>query len=301
MVDALQPGAVVGFAGLGRMGAPMAARLAGAGYRVRGFDPVPEARAALDAVDGAQAVDRAAEIAAGAAAVVLMLPGTPIVRAVLDGEGGVLAALAPRTLLIDMSSSDPIATRELATQAAKRGVRVVDAPVSGGVAGASEGTLTIMAGGDAGDVEATRPLLDEMGTVAHVGAAGAGHALKALNNLMSGMSLLATSEAMLVARRFGLDLEVILDVVNRSSGRSFSTELKMPRYILPETYDSGFALALMLKDMRIAIELARETGAPAVLGEAAVEAWTRAAQMLGDGADHTEIARWVAARAEGGA
>jgi 3-hydroxyisobutyrate dehydrogenase len=301
VVDALQPGAVVGFAGLGRMGAPMAARLAGAGYRVRGFDPVPEARAALDAVDGAQAVDRAAEIAAGAAAVVLMLPGTPIVRAVLDGEGGVLAALAPRTLLIDMSSSDPIATRELATQAAKRGVRVVDAPVSGGVAGASEGTLTIMAGGDAGDVEATRPLLDEMGTVAHVGAAGAGHALKALNNLMSGMSLLATSEAMLVARRFGLDLEVILDVVNRSSGRSFSTELKMPRYILPETYDSGFALALMLKDMRIAIELARETGAPAVLGEAAVEAWTRAAQMLGDGADHTEIARWVAARAEGGA
>jgi 3-hydroxyisobutyrate dehydrogenase len=301
VVDALQPGAVVGFAGLGRLGAPMAARLAGAGYRVRGFDPVPEARAALDAVDGAQAVDRAAEIAAGAAAVVLMLPGTPIVRAVLDGEGGVLAALAPRTLLIDMSSSDPIATRELATQAAKRGVRVVDAPVSGGVAGASEGTLTIMAGGDAGDVEATRPLLDEMGTVAHVGAAGAGHALKALNNLMSGMSLLATSEAMLVARRFGLDLEVILDVVNRSSGRSFSTELKMPRYILPETYDSGFALALMLKDMRIAIELARETGAPAVLGEAAVEAWTRAAQMLGDGADHTEIARWVAARAEGGA
>ena len=118
---------------------------------------------------------------------------------------------------------------------------------------------------------------------------------------MSGMSLLATSEAMLVARRFGLDLEVILDVVNRSSGRSFSTELKMPRYILPETYDSGFALALMLKDMRIAIELARETGAPALLGEAAVDAWTRAAHVLGDDADHTEIIRWVAARAEGGA
>lgn len=301
MVDVLQPGAVVGFAGLGRMGAPMVRRLAGAGYRVRGFDPDPKARAALDAVDGAQAVDRAAEIAAGAAAVVLMLPGTPVVRAVLDDEGGVLAALAPRALLIDMSSSEPIATRELAAHAAKRGVRVVDAPVSGGVTGASEGTLTIMAGGDDADVEAARPLLDQLGTVAHVGAAGAGHALKALNNLMSGMSLLATSEAMLVARRFGLDLEVILDVINRSSGRSFSTELKMPRYVLPETYDSGFALALMLKDMRIAVGLARETGAPALLGEAAVEAWTRAEHVLGDDADHTEIARWVAARAEGGA
>jgi 3-hydroxyisobutyrate dehydrogenase len=301
VADALQPGAVVGFAGLGRMGAPMAERLAGAGYRVRGFDPVSEARAALDAVDGGQAVDSAAEIAADAAAVILMLPGTPVVRAVLGDEGGVLAALAPQALLIDMSSSEPIATRDLAAQAAKRGVRCIDAPVSGGVIGASEGTLTIMAGGDGGDVDAARPLLDQLGSVAHVGAAGAGHAVKALNNLMSGMSLLATAEAMLAARRFGLDLEVVLDVVNRSSGRSFSTELKLPRYVLPETYDSGFALALMLKDMRIAVELARETGAPAVLGEAAVEAWTRAAQALGDDADHTEIARWVGARAEGDA
>jgi 3-hydroxyisobutyrate dehydrogenase len=292
----------VGFVGLGRMGAPMAARLARAGYVVRGYDPVAEARQRLAAEPGAGAADDAVATAAGADAVILMLPGTPVVRAVLEGDSthlGLLAAIEPGTLLVDMSSSEPMATRELAARAAQHGVRFVDAPVSGGVRGAVDGSLTIMAGGEAADVEAARPLLEALGSsTSHVGPAGAGHALKALNNLLSGIGLLATSEAMLVARRFGLDPEVVLEVVNRSSGRSWATELKFPRYVLPGTYDSGFSAALMLKDMEIAVGLARGTGAPAALGEQAVAAWRQALAELDGEPDHTEIARWVEARAQ---
>ena len=132
----------------------------------------------------------------------------------------------------------------------------------------------------------------------HVGDLGAGHAVKALNNLLSATSLLVSSEVLATAIEFGLDPEVVLDVVNRSSGRSWSTELKLPKFVLTGAFDSGFELGLMLKDMRIATSLARRMGTPALLGEAAVEYWARAADALPDGADHTEIARWVTQRRE---
>jgi 3-hydroxyisobutyrate dehydrogenase len=151
-----------------------------------------------------------------------------------------------------------------------------------------------MVGGDADDVSDCRPLLETLGgEVTRVGDPGAGHALKALNNLLSATSLLASAEVLDAARRFGLDPAVVLEVVNRSSGRSWSTEHKLPSFVLPETFDSGFALKLMLKDMRVAIGLARATGAPATLGEAVVELWAQAAAVLPADADHTEIARWV--------
>jgi 3-hydroxyisobutyrate dehydrogenase len=287
---------VVGFVGLGRMGDPMVRRVAAGGVAVRGYD------AAAGATDGlagvVTAVDSAAAAAAGAPVVILMLPDSDVVEKVVDG--GLLDALGDGALLVDMSSSEPLRTRALARRVAERGVTLVDAPVSGGVSGARAGTLTIMVGGPADAAATLTPLLSLMGRVRHVGDVGAGHALKALNNLMSAAHLLASSEAILAGERFGLDPAVMLDAVNGSSGRSGSTENKWPNYVLPETYDSGFTAGLMVKDIRIALGLAEATGAPSQLTARTVELWGRAVEQLGPGADHTEIVRWLRRAGEPG-
>ncbi|QEC49507.1 NAD(P)-dependent oxidoreductase [Baekduia soli] len=281
--------------GLGQMGLPMARRLLEAGHRVRGADLDPAALAALQEAGG-EAAASGADAARGAAVVILMLPNSAAVQEAMD-DGAVLAALAPGTLLLDMGSSEPLATRALAQRCADRGVALVDAPVSGGVAGAVAGTLTIMAGGEEPDVARARPVLELLGrTVVAVGGVGAGHAVKAINNLLSATHLLASVEALEIGRAFGLDPDLMLEAINGSSGRSGSTEVKLPRHVVPETYDSGFRLALMLKDMRIALALGRATGVPAHLGEAAAETWAQAARELAPEADHTEIARHVQAR-----
>jgi 3-hydroxyisobutyrate dehydrogenase len=150
-----------------------------------------------------------------------------------------------------------------------------------------------MVGGPDEAVAALTPLLAVLGRVRHVGGVGAGHALKALNNLMSAAHLLASSEALLAGQRFGLDPAVMLDAVNGSSGRSGSTENKWPNFVLPATFDSGFALTLMLKDIRIALGLAEATGAPSALTARTVELWAEAAAALAPDADHTEIVRWL--------
>ncbi|MGE5131780.1 MAG: NAD(P)-dependent oxidoreductase [Gemmatimonadota bacterium] len=296
MTDAQQPilpGAAVGFAGLGRMGWPMAARRAAAGDRGTGYDISPAARGAWAAETGAAAAADPAGAAAGAAAVVLMVPDSAAVRAVI-GQPGFLGALAPGAVVVDMSSSVPQVTRELAATVAAHGAAMVDAPVSGGVSGARQGSLTVMAGGAPGDVSRVRPLLEVLGSrVLHVGGPGAGHAVKALNNLMSAAHLMVTSEAMAAAARFGLDIPTVLDAVNTSSGRSGSTENKWPNFIVPRSFGSGFALSLMLKDMRIALGLVESAGLPSTLSAAAVALWAEAAAALPGDADHTEIARWV--------
>jgi 3-hydroxyisobutyrate dehydrogenase len=288
----IKPGAGIGFVGLGKMGYPMSRRLAEAGYRVRGYD-VSEAglRSWAERVPGASAAAGPAAAADGAAAVVLMLPDSAVVTSVL---ADVLPAMRPGAVVVDMSSSQPASTRSLALAADERGVALVDAPVSGGVSGAERGSLTIMAGGPADGVRRVRPLLDVLGSrILHVGGAGAGHAVKALNNLLSAIHLLATSEAMAAAAAFGLDVPRVLDAINTSSGRSGSTENKWPNFILPGTFDSGFALRLMLKDMRIALGIAESAGTRSRLSAAAVELWAEAAGDLPADADHTEIARWL--------
>lgn len=284
---------VVGFVGLGRMGVPMAARLASGGFTVRGYDAVAEARSRASAA-GVPVVDSLAT-AVDAEVVVLMLPDSSVVQSVVSDAR---FRLRPGTLLLDMGSSEPMATRALGESFAEAGVRMVDAPVSGGVRGAEEGRLTIMAGGSADDVEAARPLLSLLGKVVHAGPLGAGDAVKALNNLLSATHLWVTSEAMLVGQRFGIDPEVMLSVFNGSSGRSGSTDNKWPNFILPGSYDSGFGLRLMLKDMRIATDLARSCGLPSRLGEDAVRLWAEAAEGLDPAADHTEVARYLASPGE---
>lgn len=290
---ALAPGAVIGFVGLGNMGVPMAGRLVEAGYTVRGYDVDPEARRRFAATGSA--AGSVGEAAGSAAAVILMLPNSAIVRSVLLDDG-LLSRMAPGTVLIDMSSSEPMRTRELAALAGERGVPMIDAPVSGGVRGAVAGSLTIMVGGAEEPIAAVRGMLEVLGKkVLHVGPVGAGHALKALNNLLSATHLLVSSEAMLVGKEFGLDQAVMLEAINGSSGSSASTVTKWPRFMLDRSFDSGFGLRLMLKDMRIAVDLARATGLPSRLGEAATGLWADAADRLPADADHTEILRWLEA------
>jgi 3-hydroxyisobutyrate dehydrogenase len=290
--DPLTPPAVLGLIGVGNMGYPMASRLLDAGYTVACHDTDPRARRRA-AERGARPVTTPAEVLTGAAAVLLALPSSEVVEDVLV-SGGLAEAAAPGTVLVDMGSSRPSSSRSLGRRLAARDVGYVDAPVSGGVAGAQAGSLTVMVGGPGWAVDRLRPVLDVLGSkVLHVGEVGAGHALKALNNLLSATHLLATSEAMRIGEAFGLEPETMLAAFNASSGRSGSTEVKWPRYVLPDSFDSGFLLRLMVKDMRIAIELAADTGRPAALGEAAVRLWERAARSLPPEADHTEIVRWL--------
>jgi 3-hydroxyisobutyrate dehydrogenase len=284
--------------GLGNMGVPMAQRLLGAGFTVSGYDAAAVARDRAAAA-GIRVVDSPANAVIGAAGLILMLPDSTIVEAVLH-DPGLQDALTPATTVIDMSSSVPARTRALAEELAARGIQLVDAPVSGGVKGAQAGALTVMAGGADAVVARVTPWLEPLGRVVPTGDVGSGHAIKALNNLLSATHLLATSEAMLAGETLGLDPQVMLSVFNGSSGKSGSTENKFPNFILPGTFDSGFALRLLVKDMRIAVDIEEATGVAHALGSDAVKIWERAAADLAPDADHTEIARWVRDQRGGG-
>lgn len=288
------------FVGLGAMGAPMATALAGAGYRLRLRDVDQARTTALAEQLGASVVpdEGVAEAAAAVRFVVLMLPDSPAVEAVLLGEQGLLDLLAAGSTVIDMSSSRPSSTVALAARAEQRGVAYVDAPVSGGVARARDASLAIMAGGSLEAFARVQPLLAAMGgDVTLVGPAGAGHAMKALNNLLSAIGLAAASEVLSIGANFGLDPQVMLDVLNRSTGRNHATEIKMERFVLSGAFDSGFSLRLMVKDLRTALELAHDTGTPVPLSAGALEEWTAAGRTLPSDADHTAVAAYVERRA----
>ncbi len=280
----------VGFVGLGHMGAPMARQIAGHGYVVFGYDvsEVAHGRAAAAGIEAVELDD----VAKQSEIVILMLPDSNAVASVL-GDARFLDALLEGALVIDMSSSDPIRTRQLARDVAERQVTLIDAPVSGGVAGAEKGTLTIMVGADEAAFRRAHPVLKTMGRVVLAGPVGAGHTVKALNNLLSATHLWVTSEALLAGERFGLDPQVMLEIFNTSSGRSGSTENKWPNFVLTGSFDSGFGASLMLKDMQIAVNLIRSTGVPGSLGAEATALWARAVEDLGPRADHTEVVAWL--------
>jgi len=286
----------IGFVGLGNMGAPMAENLLKAGFELALADADPArlagfvARAAVPA--SLADLGRASEL------VITMLPDGKIVRKVLCGTAGsndgVLAGLAAGSLVIDMSSSAPVGTRELGAEPAVRGVALVDAPVSGGVKRAVDGTLAIMAGGAAADIERCRPLLAAMGRdIFPTGPLGSGHAMKALNNYVSAAGLAAAVEAVLVGRRFGLDPAVMTDILNASTGRNNATENKLKQFILSRRYSAGFSLGLMAKDLRTALETAEATATPAPLAAACIALWNAAEARLGGAADHTAIAQYL--------
>lgn len=250
----------VGFVGIGNMGRPMAANLVKGGYQVVVYD-LDAKRAQLAAKDiGAKSAATLAELGAQVDAIVTMLPTGKEVRAVLlEAEGGALATNLPKgAIVMDMSSADPVGTRLLYADLAKRGLVVVDAPVSGGVPRATDGSLAIMIGGDPEAVEQAKPVLAKMGTrLFDVGGPGNGHAMKALNNFVAGTGFIAVAEAVLVGKKFGLDPAVMIDIMNVSTGKNFNTENVVKQHVISRQFASGFALGLLAKDVGIAADLAK--------------------------------------------
>lgn len=286
----------VGFIGLGVMGQPMAANLLRAGFTVRGFD-ASAAALAIFAERGGIVARSVVDAATDIDILITMLPNSDIVEDVLVGAGNAVGAMTLGTLVIDMSSSAPQRTVQLGAVLAVRGVRLIDAPVSGLAVRAIDGTLAIMAGGAKTDIERARPVLSVLGrAIVETGPLGSGHAMKALNNYVSASGFVAACRALIVGETFGLDPAVMVDVLNLSSGRNNSTETKIKPQVLSGAFGSGFSLALMAKDNRTAADLARGLGLEAEEIQASAALWERASEALGRGADHTEIYKFLRAQ-----
>jgi len=265
----------IGFIGTGTMGQPMLANLVKKGFTVIAFDVV---QAALEAAIrlGAERAGSAGEAAANCELVITMLPSSANVEAVYLGPGGIAESAAQGRLCVDMSTIDPATSQRVAARLKERGVRFLDAPVSGGVGGAAAGTLAIMVGGDAGDLEEARPALAAMGSnIIHVGDIGAGEVAKLCNNLISGSALIAVAEAFRIGEAFGVDPQILTSVIAKSSGATWVMEHMHP---VPGIVDSaassrqyapGFMTDLMAKDLALAVNAAREKRVPLAVAPAA--------------------------------
>jgi 3-hydroxyisobutyrate dehydrogenase len=267
----------IGFIGLGNMGLPMALNLVKAGHDVTGFDVVKAQAGKLSAMGGGAAASVAAACA-DAEAIITMLPAGEHVREVYGGGGGVLATAPAGALLIDSSTVDVATARDTAAHAAGKGLAMVDAPVSGGVAGAQAGTLTFMVGGGEAAFARARPILAAMGkTIVHAGGAGTGQAAKICNNMILGVSMIAVSEAFLLAEKLGLDAQRLFDIASKSSGQCWSMTSycpvpgPVPASPANRGYQAGFTAAMMLKDLKLAQDAARGAAAATPLGAAAAE------------------------------
>jgi 3-hydroxyisobutyrate dehydrogenase len=281
----------VGFIGLGRMGAPMAARLAAAGHQLTVLDASADAMARFLADHPAAQAATPRELASACEILVTMLPTSAVVAEVLAGPDGALAGLRPGALVIEMSSGVPATTQALAADVGGAGGVLIDAPVSGGVARALTGELAIMVGGPPEAVARAEPILRAMGTsILPTGAVGTAHAMKALNNLVSAAGFLVSVEALLIGKRFGLDPAVMVDVLNASTGMNNSTQKKLKPFVLSRAFNSGFGLDLMVKDLSIALGLAKDGAVSAPLSSLTRELWA-AALAMDVGPDHTDAAR----------
>lgn len=286
----------IGFVGLGNMGTPMCERLVAHGYHVDAFDIDPS-RIAVLAQAGAQAAGSLSELGGLCDVVLLSLPNSEIIEEVVLGPGGLENSMHQGCALIDLSSAQPASTRRIARALAARGIAMLDAPVSGGVPRARDGTLTVMVGGDQRTFERCRPILEALSSAQfYVGPAGAGDLTKALNNLLSATTLASAAEVVVLAERAGLDPDQFIAIVNASTGRSNSTEVKFPRYILTRTFADGFALALMDKDVQIALGAAAEVGMHLPISAIVGQLWRDAAQTGLGAAGHTRIYEFLEAR-----
>ena len=279
----------LGFVGLGNIGEPMCRRLLENGYEVSIYDADPEAVSRLGDTPAGPARNLKT-LASSAEVVILSLPGSDVVEEVVLGEGGLAEGLSSGKVLIDTSSSKPSSTRELAEKLAEAGVEMLDAPISGGVLRAEEGKLAVMVGGEVEVFEECRGIFQAFGEkIFHVGDHGAGHLVKSLNNLLSATTLASAAEAVILAQKAGVAPETLLEVINAGNGRSYSTEVKFPNFILDRSFDDGFALGLMVKDLKIALETAAEMGHPMFSGSAISQLW-QAAFARGCGPEgHTSI------------
>jgi 3-hydroxyisobutyrate dehydrogenase len=289
----------IGFIGLGNMGLPMAANLVKAGHEVAGFDVVPSLSGKL-AGSGGVAAETIAAACGGADAIITMLPAAEHVREVYCAPGGVIDVAAAGALLIDSSTIDVATVREVAARAAGKGLAMVDAPVSGGVAGAAAGTLTFMVGGTDAAFARARPILEGMGkTIVHAGGSGNGQAAKICNNMILGVSMIAVSEAFLLAEKLGLDAQRLFDIASKSSGQCWSMTSycpvpgPVPTSPANRGYQAGFTAAMMLKDLRLAQDAARSAQTATPLGAAAAELYGSFTGQGHAGEDFSAIIRFL--------
>lgn len=285
----------IGFVGIGNMGTPMCGHIAKAGHDVVLYDADVERARRVAAANGCRAAQSVEELGSSEF-VVTMLPDGHAVRRVMlgeDGEGGLARHLRTGAVLIDMSSSDPVGTRELGKDLKPFGVELVDAPVSGAVPRATTATLAIMIGGDdPSAIERAKPILRCMGDrLFETGGLGNGHAMKALNNFIAATAFSACSEAILIAKRFGLDPEAMVDILNASTGRSFITEVVLKEHVIDGKFATGFQLGLLAKDVRIAADLGEAVKLDAPVSRLIRERWAMARDRLGPTRDNSEAIR----------
>jgi 3-hydroxyisobutyrate dehydrogenase len=289
----------IAFVGLGNMGLPMAQNLIKAGHQVEGVDLNPASIEKLKAAGGAS-VEFAKVAAARADVVITMLPAGKHVREVYLGPGGIIENANPGTLLIDCSTIDVDTAREVAAAAEARGLLMLDAPVSGGVGGAAAGTLTFMVGGSAQAFTRAQSILEKMGkTIVHAGGAGTGQAAKICNNMILGISMIAVSEAFVLAEKLGLDHQKLFDISSKSSGQCWSMTSycpvpgPVPASPANRDYQAGFTAAMMLKDLRLAQEAAKASGANTPLGANAERIYSSYADSGEAGRDFSGIIRFI--------
>jgi len=283
----------IAFIGLGQMGLPMTRNLLRAGFPICGFDRNPDAAAALCSAPGFVQAPSAAGAVAEAEVVILMLPSSAVVDDLLWQQGLAERLLAGQ-IVLDMGSCDPVCSRANEQRLQALGVGFVDAPVSGGVRRAVDASLAIMIGGATESVDRVRPLLQALGkTLVHVGAAGAGHAVKALNNYVSAAGMLAACEALSAAQVFGIDPHLVNQVFNASTGKNNTTEHKVEAFMLSGAFNSGFALALMRKDLQTAADFIDRMDTPGDFARRCLQTWQDAQAVLEEGADHTALYRFI--------
>jgi 3-hydroxyisobutyrate dehydrogenase len=289
----------IGFVGIGAMGTPMAANLAKAGYKLVIYDIDSNRTAEFASTHEVEVAADISDLGIHCGTIITMLPDDGAVRKALCGENEnvqncAAANLKTGSTVIDMSSSSPVSTRHLGRLFEARGIKFIDAPVSGGVKRAVTAELAIMVGGDAKVLEECRPLFDKLGNqIFYAGPLGAGHAIKALNNYVSAAGLVAACEAVIAGKRFGLDPNVIVDILNASSGMNNTTKVKMKQFMLSGAFNAGFTTGLMAKDLRTALEVARAVKGPSHLAEHCVNTWNEAEKALGYAADHTAIYKFL--------
>jgi 3-hydroxyisobutyrate dehydrogenase len=288
----------VAFIGVGNMGKPMAANIVKGGHQVTVLDSEPGLAAQVAADIGATACARISELPQ-VDVIVTMLPDGKVVQSVALGKDGIASVAARGTVILDMSSSQPLITRETGAALLPKGITLIDAPVSGGVERAITGTLTIMIGADDPDALArAKPVLSCVGsTFFEVGKLGSGHAAKALNNILGAGNYALMAEALIVAERYGINPETLVDIVNVSTGQSFISTVVMKKFVVPQTYDTGFKVGLLAKDAGIAAELSANLGCDTPLMRLTDQRWALARDTLGANEDNSKaILAWKKVR-----
>jgi 3-hydroxyisobutyrate dehydrogenase-like beta-hydroxyacid dehydrogenase len=282
----------IGFIGVGRMGGRMARRLIQAGHPLTIFDTNDAAARVL--VDlGAKRVDSAKAVASACEVVLVSLPTPPIVEAIALGANGVAEGSRVK-FFVDTSTSGPTMAKKIAERLAAKNIIAVDAPVSGGLAGAEKGTLAVMASCSPETFERLKPIFEVMGKPFFIGKQpGQGQTMKLLNNLLSASAMVVSAEVLVMGVKAGLDPQLVMDVINAGTGRNSATVDKIPRFVIPRTFNLGFSLALLKKDVGLCIDEAKHLGVPLVVGGAIQQLLEISAATEGDDGDMTEVVKTI--------